>query len=322
MAKPATRMKSIVLKSYSESRTRRLVGSPPPDASGKRKDCAAISMHCEPLPVARTPAHGAPTLRDDLRATIENMVIPRLAIAQCLLPDAQRPEAQLKRGRVLPTLSEVDLLARIAAQPDLDGAFELSLEMLRAGLSLETLLLQLIGPAARRLGSDWEEDIRSFADVTVGLGTLHELMHMLARRDARDAIGSPASSHTPAGTILVHKSALLVPGPGEQHTLGLYIFAELLRHSRWTVTLETNIPNSGLLQLVRSQSLDMVGITVSSHERFAEVAKLIQRLRRASQNQAMRVVLGGPVDLTREAEREGATFYGDARRAIESFDGD
>jgi MerR family transcriptional regulator, light-induced transcriptional regulator len=218
---------------------------------------------------------------------------------------------------VLPTLAEVDLLSRIAVQPDLDKAIELALGMLSAGLSLETVLLHLIGPAARRLGTDWEEDLRSFADVTVGLGTLHELVHLLARREAGEAIETSATGHA-----VPRRRALLVGSPGEQHTLGLYIFAELLRHSRWAVAVEATLTDSTLLQVVRSQSLDMVGIAVSASERFVAVAQLIQRIRRVSLNTALRVVVGGPVNLASEAQAHDVLYFSDARRAVDWLDGE
>lgn len=318
MAKPATRMKSIVLKSYSASRTSRtsrtslttrFVSSASPGSE------EPLDVYCEELTTPTASVSCSPALRDDLRATIEDMVIPRLVIGQGLPREA---DSLARRGRVLPTQAEIDLLARIAVQPDLEKALDLAFGMLSAGLSLETVLLHLIGPAARRLGVDWEEDLRSFADVTVGLGTLHEVVHLLARRETGDAVISQGQE----GTLLLPKRALLVGGPGEQHTLGLYIFAELLQHSRWAVAIEATMPDSALLQSVRSQSIDLVGISVSAPERLAAVAQLIRRLRSSSQNPALRVLVGGPVDLTREAQQEQVPFFSDARGAVDWLDGD
>jgi MerR family transcriptional regulator, light-induced transcriptional regulator len=323
MAKPATRMKSIVLKSYIESQAQRLEGSPSPQAEHHGHtdvpDCTGLNVCCDRLTQGIAPVSCSPGLRDNLRAAIEDMVIPRLVIRQCLSSDET---ALARSGRVLPTPSEIELFARIAAQPDLDNALELALGMQRAGLSLESVLLHLVGPAARLLGTDWEEDTRSFADVTVGLSTLHEVVHLLARREAGDEIVSNATSLGQNRTLRERKQALLVLGPGEQHTLGLFIFAELLQHSRWAVTIEDSSSNSMLLQSVRARSIDMVGISVSHPERFGAVAQLIHALRRASRNRALRVIIGGPVDLTREAQQEGIQFFSDARRAIDWLDGE
>jgi methanogenic corrinoid protein MtbC1 len=258
------------------------------------------------------------------------MVIPRLLIAQ-RLPQGASTAAERRRGRVLPTQAEVKRLADVCAQPNVVQALELTLDILGSGLSLETVLLYLIGPAARSLGTDWEEDVRSFADVTVGLGTLHEVVHCLTYRDdeARvaqrdpkpDDARQPKSPHQ-GNTQTARGSALLLSGPGEQHTLGLYIFAQLLRHSRWAVLVEAAMPSDALLQCVRSRKVDVVGISVSSPERLAEMAELAQTITRAAQNPALRVLFGGPVDLKQEAERAGLRFFDDARAAVASLDAD
>jgi hypothetical protein len=239
------------------------------------------------------------------------VVIPQLLIGQ-VVPQARALE---QRGRVLPTLHEVDLLARIAVQHDMEKAMDIALGVLGTGLSLETVLLHLIGPAARQLGIDWEDDLRSFADVTVGLGTLHELVHMLAPREADGLDTNYSQFHS-----VRQSSALLVSGPAEQHTLGLYIFAELLRHSHWTVVLEPEMSHRALLQAVRSQPLDLLGFTVSSPERLHTMVELFKAIKRASQNPALHVLVGGPSDLADEARRAGVHFYHDARQALDWLD--
>jgi MerR family transcriptional regulator, light-induced transcriptional regulator len=304
MAKPATRMKSIVLKSYRESFSQRLARSPLHNA---HDPCVALGP--PPPPIAGPQATCSQALRAELRATIEEMVIPQLLIGQ-LVPQAP---AQEQRGRVLPTSEEVDLLARIAVEHDLERAVEIALGVLAAGLSLETVLLHWIAPAARRLGTDWEEDLRSFADVTVGLGTLQELVHLLA---PRQEVNESLAAHSSEG----RGSALLVSGRAEQHTLGLYIFAELLRHSHWTVVLEPEMSHSAVLQAVHSQPLQLLGFTVSSSERLNSLLELIKAIKRASQNPALHVLVGGPADLTDEAHRAGVHFHHDARAAIDWLD--
>jgi hypothetical protein len=114
----------------------------------------------------------------------------------------------------------------------------------------------------------------------------------------------------------------LLSSPGEQHTLGLYIFAELLRHSRWTVVVEAGMSSGALLQALRSRAIDVVGITVSNPERLAAMVELVDTMHQTAQNPLLRVVFGGPVDLKEEAVRAGLHFYDDARSAIDWLDGE
>lgn len=50
----------------------------------------------------------------------------------------------------------------------------------RKGASLETIFLNLFSPAAKYLGKLWEEDICDFADVTIALCRLQQLLRELS----------------------------------------------------------------------------------------------------------------------------------------------
>jgi methanogenic corrinoid protein MtbC1 len=253
--------------------------------------------------------------RSELLSAIEEHVIPRLLIAHNL----PRTQGDGRLGRVLPTAEEVQHLIQLATQSDLQGSIGMALTMLGAGVALETILLQLVAPAARVLGQDWEDDLRSFTEVTVGLGTLHELVHTLAPQETFENMDSSGSSLRQPGSareLEPRGRAVLVSGPGEQHTLGLYIFGELLRHARWSVLIEATMSEREVVQHVKSQAVDAVGISISSQERLAAVAHLISAIKRCARNRAIQVLVGGPVDLTGEAEQVGATFCPDARSAV------
>ena len=67
----------------------------------------------------------------------------------------------------------------------------------------------------------WEDDRVSFADVTVALCRLHDVMRNLSSSQP------PATDTLPQG-----RRALLVPMPGEQHTFGLVMVADFLPSRR------------------------------------------------------------------------------------------
>jgi hypothetical protein len=63
----------------------------------------------------------------------------------------------------------------MAAEQDLEGALDLVASMVREGLSLDSVLLLLLAPAARLLGDGWQAEQRPFTDVMAGLDILREV---------------------------------------------------------------------------------------------------------------------------------------------------
>jgi methanogenic corrinoid protein MtbC1 len=254
--------------------------------------------------------------RSELLSAIEEHVIPRLSIAHNL--PRTHLDGRHQSLHALPNSEDVQRLTRLATDSDLQGSIGMALTMIGSGLPLETIFLQLIAPAARVLGQEWEDDLRSFAEVTVGLGTLHELVHTLAPPETLEPqqSGDPSCSSARQHANQPRGRAVLVNGPGEQHTLGLYIFGELLRHARWSVLIEATMSDREVVQHVKSQPVDAVGISVSSQERLAASANLIAAIKRSARNRAIQVLVGGPVDLSEKAEQIGATFCRDACAAV------
>jgi MerR family transcriptional regulator, light-induced transcriptional regulator len=309
MAKPATRMQAIVPESFSEQQYPQSL----PVGQAQSRMPAVTSATSDAAPQRQLSEDSScaiePDSRSDLLAAIEDQVIPRLLIAHDLM---RGPEAFVRKVIALPTTADALELARLAVQSDLQRSLELALAMLGSGLTLETIFLELIAPAARRLGSDWEEDLRSFTEVTVGLGTLHELVHVLVPATALAPSGCAPRplEHPPRGRVL------LLGGPGEQHTLGLNMFGELLRHQRWSVLIELAMPSREVLNCVRAQPIDAVGFSVSSPERLWAAAELIASIKRSARTRTIDVLVGGPVNLASEVERLGATFCADAPEAV------
>lgn len=154
--------------------------------------------------------------------------------------------------------------------------------LLNRGVGMETLLLDVLAPAARRLGDLWAQDACTFVDVTTGLGRLHEVLHALD-------LGGRMS------TVPVAKESciLLTPCLGEQHTLGLAMVAGLFRRAGWQVRQERGVSDPVLVQIVRHDWFDAVGLSASCEDRLPALAETIRRIRRGSRNRAVRVLVGG-----------------------------
>lgn len=152
------------------------------------------------------------------------------------------------------------------------------------GAAMEALYLDLLAPAARHLGVLWEEDLCSFADVTVGLLRLQQALH--AVRPAFPAVTEGADAR---------RHALLVPLPGEQHSFGAIMVAEFMRRAGWRVWSGPVATNADLVTLVRTHTFALIGFSLACGDQLNSLAANIRDVRRASRNRAIGVMVGGPV---------------------------
>jgi hypothetical protein len=147
--------------------------------------------------------------------TLETEVIPRLVLSPV--------------PATLVTADPADVLSLvgIVLKDELTGALDFVRTLLARGTTLEEIYLDLLTPAARHLGSLWDEDLCDFTDVTLGLWRLHQVL-----ADLGPSFEQGTSLH-PAGVQndQTHR-ALLLPLPGSQHTFGLLMVADFFRARR------------------------------------------------------------------------------------------
>jgi MerR family transcriptional regulator, light-induced transcriptional regulator len=150
------------------------------------------------------------------------------------------------------------------------------------GVSLEDIFMQLLAPAAKRLGELWQTDHCSFTDVTVGLSRIYQLVHRL---------GPQFESET--GRAACGRTAFLAPVPGEQHGLGLLLVEEFFRREGWDVWAPATITNEEIVRTVAREHYDMVGISVTCGALIDDLSSVIQAARRESRNKNVIVMVGG-----------------------------
>lgn len=208
----------------------------------------------------------------DLARLIEAEIIPRLMLAHdsgAVRPPSAFSSAELD-GFVARTLT--DDLDTLLARVDV---------MLGSGISEETVLIDLFSPAARELGALWEDDRCSFADVTIGLCRLEQLVQELAERgDTAPALG---------------RDALFTVTPGDQHSFGVTVVADVFRRAGWRALAEANADQDELTGLLAARRFDLVGLSVHHDERLEAVPPFIRALRSASRHADVRVLVGGRV---------------------------
>ncbi|MBL8672014.1 MAG: cobalamin B12-binding domain-containing protein [Alphaproteobacteria bacterium] len=217
--------------------------------------------------------------------TIESEIIPRIIraheVRSAVVPAlAQAPEK--------PDSASVSRLAEILVKGDICAASAHVEEVRDRGTSLETVYLDLLAAAARRLGEMWTDDVFTFAEVTIGLGRLQQMLRALSP----DFVGqSDAAVHG--------KSALLAGAPGEQHVFGLLMVAEFMRRSGWSVRCELTASVDDLAEIVRKGEICLVGFSLSCAERVDALTAAIGQTRRAASGHAVAVMVGGQVFVER-----------------------
>jgi methanogenic corrinoid protein MtbC1 len=148
------------------------------------------------------------------------------------------------------------------------------------GSSLADALLDIVGPAARYLGTAWETDDRDFMEVTIGLGTLHQVLASLSDERVHPA--------------MPNRRILLGPTPGEGHTLGLAIIDHLFRAARWDVVFDPYAERRNLVDQVHSEWFAVAGLALAADGFIDEAAETVAAVREASLNPRLRIVMGGP----------------------------
>jgi methanogenic corrinoid protein MtbC1 len=232
-----------------------------------------------------------------LARTLEAEVIPRLV--------HHHREVVAVVG-AQPSEADVLDLARDLIEDNEAGLESLVQGLLQRGVSIEALYLELLAPAARRLGELWEEDRVDFATVTVALGRLQRLLRTLS-----PAFGSEVQ-HPELG-----RRVLLTQPEDELHMFGLAMVAEFFRRDGWDVLGGVAGVGIDAETWCRRDWFDAVGFSIGHEGRLPWLRDTIGAVRRVSRNSGVVILVGGPV-FTRNpvwAEEIGADATTDGRNA-------
>ncbi len=215
-----------------------------------------------------------------LRRTIEAEIIPRLMLAH-LLPSNDACAPADSRPELGP--EEVGVLTELVLRRDSAAAQAYVRARHQAGLAVETLFLGLLAPVARRLGEMWETDLCDFTQVTVGLWRLQQLVFEFSDVFQRDRRMRARA-----------RRALLAPAPGSQHTFGVVMVGEFFRRAGWDVRGDPSASLAEVKSCIAADSFDLLGLSLGAECQAKAVSSAILKLRKASKNPAVVVMVGGP----------------------------
>lgn len=213
-----------------------------------------------------------------LGRTIENDVIPRLMLA--LGPSSVDDLSE--RQDAARAAAKVDEFVDLLLQHDTPVAIKYVTALRSDGMPLATVYLDLLSPAARRLGEMWENDECSFTDVTIGVCRMRQVLLEFSR--CFDAAGDSADPD---------RAALILPAPGEQHTFGIFMVMEFLRRTGWDCFSGAPANGREFETLVNAHAYGVIGVSISADRHVDETAAAIDWIRSKSRNRSAVILVGG-----------------------------
>ena len=214
---------------------------------------------------------------DSVNTIIEAEIIPRLLMAHA----SGERRAKIKPSRSIRP-EDASRFARLPLRLEAASLLEEVDAFIADGATVETICLDLLAPAARKLGEMWESDECDFLDVTMGLWRLQEVMREIAAR-----------SPTEHGLLSPPRSALFSPMPGDHHNFGTLMIEEVFARGGWQSEALVKPERRELLDRLSRRPFDLVGLTLARDCPSAALANLIKAMRNVSANPSMVVLVGG-----------------------------
>ena len=246
-----------------------LVSSAPTTANFKKE------QETHPLEKACTEAE----YLESLVKTIEGKILPHI-IEQHL--ESSIPEDLLAKAIVDET--RISELTNLVLQEDARISVNYVKAIHTSGTSLEDIYLLLLTPVARKLGEMWDADESSFTEVTIALWRIKQLMYDLS------PIFQQYAEQNKKGS-----SIMLVPLPGSQHNLGLFMVSEFFARAGWRIWGELAATEDEIISMSANEWFDVVGLSASVREQFPQLKELIKSIKAKSKNPHVGVIIGSPV---------------------------
>lgn len=214
---------------------------------------------------------------------IEAEIIPRLLVAHATEGAGQGEPIILMSGVDAITSAEVEAFAPLTLSVEAAELLDQVENMLGRGVSVETLLLDLLAPTARLLGQYWEEDRCDFVEVTMGLWRLQEIVHEISAR-------MPSACQSGGGGHRIMITAL----PGDQHSFAGLLLDEIFSRNGWTTDRPVDVSLGDLLARVAGEWFDIVALTIGTDSHIGALPSVIASLRNVSRNPQLCIMVGGP----------------------------
>lgn len=165
-----------------------------------------------------------------------------------------------------PTDTDIHVLCEALLHADPSVARGMVQRLQARHLNLEVLYGRYLAPAAERLGAMWDHNRISFGEVTLGVSRIFELVHKL-----RAALPPPK--------ITKEDQVLFASVPGETHSLGVEMAAELFRQKGWDVEVLVGASHGEILDRIERTRFLVLGLSSGGRRTAEALAVLIHAVR-------------------------------------------
>lgn len=216
---------------------------------------------------------------ESISTVIESEIIPRLLMAY----NSGSPDSDCNRPGLIDR-DDVNRFAMLPIRLEAAGLLGEVDALIERGASVEAICVELLAPAARRLGEMWDRDECDFIDVTMGLWRLQEVMREISARSPATLLPYPEQ-----------RSALFAPMPGDIHNFGALMIEEVFARAGWQSEALVKPERRELLDRLAHTPFDIVGLTLTRDCPSAALGNLIRAIRSVSANPHVAVIVGGRV---------------------------
>lgn len=178
--------------------------------------------------------------------------------------------------------AEISNLVKAVLRPDGKSAEAILQQNLDAGVSDEVICLELLAPAAARLGGNWQADEVNFYQVTTGIAQLQSLLRVL---DGSHFYGTTGGG---CGNRVVFCGA-----PGDQHLFGLSMLEFFFRRDGWDTISTIGMPPDEALNIANDSPCDLVAFSCSCSGLLDDLTSVIQLTRSESIKHDTKLMVGG-----------------------------
>lgn len=214
---------------------------------------------------------------------VVRQVLPEWALTE-IAPEVvlrvARNRAATHAGDLIPDAGQIDSLCSALLSDDADAAVAQIEAAQRNGVSHDTLCLSYLADAARRLGAMWDNDEVSFFRVTIAASRIYAILRILR---LEPAVPTPD----------MRRSAIFASVPGEQHTLGITMAADLARDHGWDIELLVGMSHEDLTNSLQERQVGLIGLSASGKRSLAALIRLIVALRIS--NPCARILICGQI---------------------------
>ncbi|MCV3272673.1 cobalamin B12-binding domain-containing protein [Roseobacter sinensis] len=148
------------------------------------------------------------------------------------------------------------------------------------GAALESIYLNYLAEAAAILGEWWDDDHVSFHEVTIASSRIYAILREYSYLFV---------PHHPVEV----KSAIFATVPGEIHTLGVHMAADLFGQDGWNVDVLTGRSHEELMADITASPCRILGLSAGGVHSAAALARLVMALRVSRPD--LRIVLSGQI---------------------------